>query len=323
MGKRSSIHDEALKARVSRLIAGDLRVDDITGLYIGKRSSSYGRMSFRELADFIAHPDLRNRGPVADRIRDMQTTFRPLFDSTLKDKKPSLDDLIARCESNFRMANDEQISRLSGGRNRQQVQRVLTSSVKKIGNGELGKLSEDEEGLAIAFGDRVIWNPALHAQVVFDDFKHVLLKNRLLAKEEANKLDQARSLVVLHALTVLHGTAFDLGDGMTGELQAGFQNPNGCLEITALLSLEGYSKNVTMKVGLFWTDLQGHEFVNPSLMEHPGPWKFGIELKDSRIVPIGTVIPNEEIPKGTAVIRVKGGPLDAALVRFPPPPSNR
>lgn len=305
MSKKNSIHDDNLKARVSRLMAGDLRVDDISKLYIGKRSSSYGRMSFREIADFIAHPDLRNRGPITDRIRDMRMTFRPLLDRVFKKEEADLDDVIARCESNFRMANDEQISRISGGRKRGQVQRVLSSAVQKMKNGELGKLNEDEKDYAIAFGDRLIWNPALRAQEVFDDFKHVLLKNHLLAKVDANKLDQARSLVVLHALTVMHGAAFDLGDGMTGELQAGFQNPDGCLEITALLSLEGYSKSVSMKVGLFWTDLQGLEFVDPSLSEHPGPWKVGIELRGSYIAPIGDVIPNEDIPKGTAVIRVK------------------
>ncbi|WP_170566263.1 hypothetical protein [Ruegeria atlantica] len=305
MGKNNSLHDQNLKARVSRLTTGNLQVDDIAKIYIGKRNSSYGRTSFRELADFIAHPDLRVRGPVTDRIRDMRITFRPLVDRAIKNEGAHLNDVIARCESNFRMADDEQISRISGGRKRQQVQRVLSSAVQKMKNGELEKLSDDEQDLAIAFGDRVIWNPALRAQEVFDDFKYVLLKNHLLEMEEAHKLDQARSLVVLHAITVMHGAAFDLGDGMTGELQAGFQNPDGCLEVTALLSLEGYSKGVSMKVGLFWTDLQGVEFVDPSLMKHPGPWNFGIELKDSLIVPIGDVIPNEDTPEGTAVIRVK------------------
>jgi hypothetical protein len=305
MSKKSSLHDENLKARVSRLLTGDLRVDDIAKLYIGKRSSSYGRTSFRELADFIAHPDLRNRGPVTDRIRDMRTTFRPLLDRALKEEGANLEDVISRCQSNFRMANDEQIARLSGGRKRQQVQNVLNSAVQKMKKGKLGSLSKDEQDLAIAFGDRLIWNPALRAQQVFDDFKNVMLKNHLLAQDEAHKLDQARSLVVLHAITVMHGAAFDLGVGMIGELQAGFQNPDGCLEVTALLSMEGYSKNVSMKVGLLWTDLQGLDFVDSSLSKTPGPWMFGIEIKDSLIAPIGDVMPNEKTPDTTAVIRVK------------------
>lgn len=305
MSQKNSLHDKTLKARVSRLTAGDLQVDDIAKLYIGKRSSSYGRKSFRELADFMAHPDLRVRGPVTDRIRDMRTTFRPLLDRELKKEEAKLDDVIARCESNLRMANDEQISKITGGRKRQQVQRILKSAVQKMKDGAFGHLNADEQSLAIAFGDRMIWNPALRAQEVFDDFKYVLLKNRLLEKEKVQQLDQARSLVVLHAITVMHGAAFDLGDGMTGELRAGFQNSDGCLEVTALMSLEGYPKSVSMKVGLFWTDLEGEEFVTPALLEHPGPWAFGIELQDSLIAPIGEAVPNAGEPEGTAVIYVK------------------
>ncbi|WP_299778211.1 hypothetical protein [uncultured Roseobacter sp.] len=282
-----------------------MRIDDIAKLYTGKRSSSYGRSSFRELADFIAHPDLRVRGPVTDRIRDMRTTFRPLLDRALKGNGARLDDVIVRCESNFRMADEEQISRLSGGRKRQQAQRILSSAVRKMKNGDLGKLSNDEQELAIAFGDRVIWNPALRAQQVFDDFKDVLLKNQLLNREDIPRLNQARSMVVLHAITVMHGVAFDLGDGLSGELQAGFQNPDGCLEVTALLTLKGYSKNVSMKVGLLWTDLQGIDYVDSELVAHPGPWRFGIELKDAVVVPIGEVVANQKTSDGTAVIRVK------------------
>lgn len=305
MRRSTNLHDEDLKARIERLMSGDLQVEDIAKLYVGKRSASFGRVSFRELADFVAHPDKRNRGPVTDRIRDMRTTFKPFLDRSHDQENPNLKDVIARCDSNFRMASDEQISSLSGGRKRQQVQRVLRSAVEKLKTGKSNALTVDEQEIAISFGDRIIWNPALRAQEVFDDFKYVIVRNGLLEKDESHKLDRVRSLVILHAISVMHGSAFDLGDGLTGELQAGFDNPQGRLEVTAVLKLEGYSKAVSMKVGLFWTDLLGREHVEPILIEHPGPWTFAIEVKDAIIAPIGKVAPREEIPDGTAVIRIK------------------
>ncbi len=104
MSKSANLHDKNLKARLQRLMSGDFQIDDIARLHAGKRSKSFGRTSFKEIADFVAHPDNRSRGPVTDRIHDMRTTFKPLFDKALKERGASLEDIIARSESNFRIA---------------------------------------------------------------------------------------------------------------------------------------------------------------------------------------------------------------------------
>lgn len=131
MTRTTSLHDENLKARLKRLMTGELQVEDIAKPYVGKRSASYGRASFRELADFAAHPDLRNRGPVTDRIRDMRATFKPFIDRAIREAGVDLADVLARAEANFRMAGDEQIARLSGGRKRKEIQPVLRSALEK------------------------------------------------------------------------------------------------------------------------------------------------------------------------------------------------
>lgn len=303
MTRKTSLHDENLKAQLKRLMSGDVHVEDIAKLYVGKRSASYGRESFRELADFAAHPDLRNRSPVTDRIRDMRVTFKPLIDRAIREAGVDIADVLARAEANFRMASDEQISGFSGGRKRKEVQPVLRSAVEKMRNGAFGSLTEDEQRIAISFGDRLVWNPALRAQEVFEDFKFVMVKNGLVEKAEGHRLDCVRSLVILHAISVMHGVAFDLG-GMTGELQAGYDNQHGCLEVTAVLNLEGYPKAVAMKVGLFWSDLMGRDHVGPALIDHPGPWTFAIEVKDARLEPIGSVASKAERPADVAIINI-------------------
>lgn len=306
MTRTTNLHDESLKARLERLMAGQCEVDDIAKLYFGKRSASYGRTSFRELADFAAHPDLRNRGPVTDRIRDMRTTFKPLMDRAMIDASVNLADVFARAESNFRMATDEQVARLSGGKKRQEAQLILKAALEKMRNQKAQSLTFDETRIAIRFGDRLIWNPALLGQQVFDDFRFVMVKNGLLKAGEAHRLDPIRSLVILHAISVMHGVAFDLGDGMRGELQAGFDNHQGFLEVTASLSLTGYPKAVTMKVGLLWTDLYGRDYVSVDLVEHPGPWEFAIEVKGGLFNPIGPIVPKMNRDDGTAVIKIGG-----------------
>ncbi|MFG1426410.1 hypothetical protein [Roseixanthobacter glucoisosaccharinicivorans] len=291
MPKSSSLHDEHLRARLARLMSGDLRPEDVAKLYIGKRSSSYGRASFREIADFAAHPDLRNRGPVTDRIRDMRTTFKPMLDRAISGDSPPIQEILDRAESNFRMATDEQIARFSRGLKRKVAEPLLKSAVAKMRRGAIRAMTSAEQKIVVNFGDSVIWNPALRGQDVFDDFKFVMMKNGLVGQADGARMDSARAVVILHAITVMHGAAFDIGDGLVGELQAGFENRDGCLEVTAALKLRGYPKQVSIKVGLFWTDLQGQDHVGPKLAGRAGPWNFPIEIRDGKLEPIGSVPP--------------------------------
>jgi hypothetical protein len=76
--------------------------------------------------------------------------------------------------------------------------------------------------------------------------------------------------------------------------------------VTANLSLSGYPKAVTMKVGLLWTDLHGRDHVSMDLVDHPGPWEFAIEVKGELFAPIGSIVPKVNRDDGTAVISIGG-----------------
>jgi len=303
----TKLFDEQLKARLNRLLSGDLRTEDVAKLYIGKRSSTYGRRSFREIADFAAHPDLRNKGPVTDRIRDMRTTFKPMIDNAFVPKSATIEQLLDRAESNLRMANDEQIKRFSNGLSRKQAEAALQSALEKMRAKAFGSLIPLERLVLIRFGDSVIWNPALRAQEVFEDFRAVMIKNKLMVEKDSSKLERARALIILHAITAMHGTEFDLGDGIGGTLQAGFDNQYGNLEITTALHLTGYLKPVSLKIGMFWTDLAGKDHACETLLNQPGPWDFPVEIHDNKLSPIGEASAAMPRDPGTAVINFPQG----------------
>ncbi len=194
------------------------------------------------------------------------------------------------------MATDEQIAKFSCGLKRKVAEPLLKSAVAKMRQGAIGSMTPAEQQIVVNFGDSVIWNPALRGQDVFDDFKFVMMKNSLAGEADGARMDGARAVVILHAITVMHGAAFDIGDGLVGELQAGFENRDACLEVTAALSLQSYPKQVSMKVGLFWTDLLGQDHVGPKLAGRAGPWNFPIEIRDGKLEPIGSLPP---LPKAT------------------------
>ena len=165
-----------------------------------------------------------------------------MIDNAFAPNSATIEQLLDRAESNLRMANDEQIKRFSNGLSRKQTEAALQLALEKMRAKALETLAPLEKLVLIRFGDSVIWNPALKAQEVFEDFRSVMIKNKLMAEKDSSKLEGARALIILHAITAMHGTEFDLGDGVVGTLQAGFDNQYGNLEITTVLHLTGYPK---------------------------------------------------------------------------------
>jgi hypothetical protein len=280
------MHLQNLKARTSRLLSGEVRVDDITKLYAGLRSKSFGCASFREIADFAAHPDERERGPVTQVVRDLITTFTPLLDRALRVGPLSIEKILDRVWSNFRLATDQQLLEICG-RGRQSTKKIVEAGLAKLRKGEGASLTELEVKILSGLGDRLVWNPAFRGDQIFAEFKTVLLKNKILDQRDASKLDIARDLVLLHAIVTMHGTAYVLENGARGEMQAGIERGKNHLEVTTAISFKGYSNPVHMNPCVVWTGLDASLFCEPALAERSGRWGFPIEIQDGRLKPIG------------------------------------
>ena len=62
LGMSSSSHSIGLRQRVLRLMNGELRVNDLTTLFLNARRRTQGRETIEEIGDFVAHQDTRTRG---------------------------------------------------------------------------------------------------------------------------------------------------------------------------------------------------------------------------------------------------------------------
>ena len=65
-----------MRIRVKRLLHGKFRPDDITTLFLHLRDRHGGRESVREMGDFVAHPDRRDRGMTAKQVGTWFTYMR-------------------------------------------------------------------------------------------------------------------------------------------------------------------------------------------------------------------------------------------------------
>lgn len=68
------LHDD-LRIRARRLATGRHRVEDLDRLFLGLRDRDSGRMSVREIGDFVAHRGERQKGPVTQTARDAFTSI--------------------------------------------------------------------------------------------------------------------------------------------------------------------------------------------------------------------------------------------------------
>lgn len=302
----NTIHHSALTTRIQRLLDGDHRIEDIGKIYLGLRTNNFGRKGFREIGDFIAHPDERERGPIIERMQDMRVAFKPMFDRLFGTENFEASDYTARMQANFNMATDQQIKDITGFRTRKPAQRALAEAITKFTQSYYDLITPKERELLIRLGDSVIWNPALHGQDVFSDFQSVLVQNQLISKADRQKLNHARSAIILHAIDVFHGTQMKVGNDLSAELKAGFNNDDKFLEVTATLTLNTLPKPAAMKVGLLWTDLNAHDHTALALHDHPGPWDSPIEIRDGLISPIAPLDTNASIKtSGELTIHLK------------------
>jgi hypothetical protein len=101
--------DLDLQRRVQRLLRGDRRSDDLDRIFLSLRERSYGRASIREIGDFVAHRDKREKGLVTEKVRDIFTSFEAWIRSLLGEA-PTLDSASKVATANLRIATNEQLS---------------------------------------------------------------------------------------------------------------------------------------------------------------------------------------------------------------------
>lgn len=122
-----------LRQRVERYIRGDCRVADLDRMFLGLRDRCYGLNSIREIGDFVAHRDQREKGPVTDKVRDIQLSLESWLHQG-EGRFPDLAKAKRISAANLRTATDEQLTERFGLR-REVVKSVLSRAIRKLETG--------------------------------------------------------------------------------------------------------------------------------------------------------------------------------------------
>jgi len=283
----ATLYDEDLQRRARRLIAGDRRADDLDRLYLGLRARARGFEAVREIGDFVAHRNEREKGLVTQVGRDVFTSAE-VWSMAMRGLKPSWSDIGRAADANLRLATDAQIQ-TGCGCGRARARKRIDSALEKVGRAE--NITAAEAQALNYLGNRFIWRPAFSADQLIDELGRLLVRAGLIQPADLGQLGPARDFVALHALAVMHGSAIKTETGQRARLFAGFSNKDRWLEVKVDIVFPELGKPLMIPVCLFLTDLLPDDHCAPSLVSAEPVlidfWTDPVEIgPDGRLTPL-------------------------------------
>ncbi len=140
-------------------------------------------------------------------------------------------------------------------------------------------------------------NAAFSEQQLFEQFCAALIRDRLLEKSELTRFSELQSAVALSAITAMHFTELDLGDGWGATLLAtrdGHPNGKATLGVSATGVLPTLRKGKVRVAGfMFVTSLDTDTYCDQSLLSAASnlpTWDCPIELSpDKKLKRLGPI----------------------------------
>lgn len=282
--------DPRFRSRVTRLLRGELRVDDLKTLFLYARDRCDGSEAVREIGDFIAHHDERKKGIVTRSTRDWFTTVRFMAPRFMPGA-PQLDELSlpsetpAYLKAAFRRQTNASFKERSGmsltaGRH------ALEGLVRRFeynldGTLRLTRFIMPHEKVllnVLTSSLNVVY--AFSADDLFSDFQSTLIKNKILAKSETSLFAAIREPVILLAVAVMHNNDVIMEDKTKIRLSAQLSARENLIQVFADVPTGIQSpKPVSMSAPIFGGIISVNERLTIDLLRRQ-KWECELELGD-------------------------------------------
>lgn len=294
--------DPELRARLMRFVRGDFRTDDLDKIFLYARLRSNGSEAVKDVGDFVAHKTLRDEGPVTRSTRDWYITagyyFRIKQGAVNPDNLPP--DFPEFLHSALYRATNQLIKK-QAGLTHWAARKILPGLIEKLrnDNGSLsiksGTLSLEERRLFRFLADDLPADaPAFTNDRLFADLTTILKREGLLLREEQKKFGELKTLIGLYAVSAMHDSVMDIGNGSKIPLTAApnalsvgdlgvmapvpiqlpqIQAPLPPLVAGALLPIPGHPGYIAMlSRAMFSTGIESAAHCSPELLDSPRSW---------------------------------------------------
>lgn len=269
-----------LRARLERLLGGDIRLDDLTNIFLDIRTGCASE-SVREIGDFIAHGGERYKGIVTETALDWAITsdfqnwivlnnFQKPADLA---RRPS--NYIRVLEASLRRHDSDDIIRQMTGLDRSTARQTLKSLEKRFVRNSDGTLRLQGSHSAAEFklmgflGNTITGRIPFTADDLLADLKTRLAELGALEEEEMSRFDALKPVISLFALSKMHNVELT-GAGLTKKLVTKVRAPTPAGGMTVIA--EG------APIVLFTTSISSKDYCTPELLAEAQPWACEIEM---------------------------------------------
>jgi hypothetical protein len=285
--------DAKSRARVERIIRGDFRPDDLTGLFLYARDHCDGRESVTDIGDFVAHHSERDKGIVTRSTREWFLTIR--FNGYFYPDKPRDLDRMPPPTKDFLEISvnrlDGEILRKETKLRRSEAYKLMQKIIERLtknadGTWFITNVTPIERRLLECACWYIVSRPAFEADRLCDDFIETLKSNGLITKEEIKQHKKDLDILVkLYAVAAMHNCIVQIGDGTTTQLKARPEIEAKRIEVSAGVPFSG-NPAILIASSMFTVDLDPTVHCHPELISSR-EWNFEIEVApDKKLSPL-------------------------------------
>lgn len=279
---------------VNRIQTGEFDENDIDNLLMKLRGHSKGSMVFREIADFVAHNQDRDRGITSQSLQTMYLMMRYFREYTEGDQTL---DVFSPFPQWIKTLMILQVDKFYDANIKDQTGLTKSGLKKKIKNAFQHDTANDLAvpsdyasvmklfpALQYVLG-RIVVSPVFHQDTVISQLLTVLESNRLNVDRSAFSIQKAH--ITLCIMMLLHDTHFTIGGNAIGHCQLASENiptPNatsyktadgntvrvlntyGILRIMGVVPTGGPPSNLSIAYEIMGTNLEASQWCDPALL---------------------------------------------------------
>ncbi len=282
--------DPKSRARVERMMRGDFRPDDLTGLFLYARDHCDGRETVADIGHFVAHHNERDRGIITRSTRRWFAVaqyhlprFRPGGPYPLRgDRLPTSTRDYYRLAVNLM---DPKHMQEATGLRRSKAQDIMSTLADRLtknpdGSWSLPRICTSDEIKMIKYvSSLIVVKPAFESKRLVEEFISTLKSNGLITNDEIKTHhDEIKILVLLYAISAMHNCVIQINGDTKITLKARSDLSNKQIAINASVPID-IGINVVSSV--FVVDLDPSIYCHEELNKHNN-FDFEIELTTNK-----------------------------------------
>lgn len=286
--------DAGMRARVSRMLGGDFRLDDLSRLFLYARDRCDGREAVQEIGDFVAHHDERTKGVVTREVRDWFAIVKfhiPNLGRVLDGNRLPID-FPEFLRASYRRVSKRHLRDRAGLRHAD-AKKVLEAAIDHLVRNPDGTWSfsdrhtQKESNLIRALISVLVSRPAFDSDRLFTEFSSTLKSHALLERRELSAFEDLKPAIGLFAVSLMHNSRIVLGDGSICRLE-GFVESSGVHVNSTVPVPRPDGSEVQISSSIFSTSLIPSDHCEASLLSEAQPWAFNLEVNsDRKLVRLG------------------------------------